>query len=73
MGFIRNIILGLVIGGVVGLWAGVNIGKEKPIFSNPFVEKTVQDKLKDAGVSVLQKSGELMEKGGEALQDSLDQ
>ena len=73
MGFIRNIILGLVIGGVVGLWAGVNIGKEKPIFSNPFVEKTVQDKLKDAGVSVLQKGGELMEKGGEALQDSLDQ
>lgn len=72
MGFVRNIILGFVIGGVLGLWTGVNIGRDKPPFSNPFVEKTVQDKLKDAGKSVLNEGGKLMERGGEALQESLD-
>ncbi len=36
----KDLILGLLIGGIIGLGAGVNLGKDKPILSNPFAEKT---------------------------------
>lgn len=32
----KDILLGLLIGGIVGLWVGVNLGKQQSPFSNPF-------------------------------------
>ncbi len=59
----RSVIIGLLIGLIVGLWFGVNIGKEKPFYSNPFEEKSLGEMIGDKG-------GEILEKGGKALEDT---
>lgn len=63
----RNIALGVIAGLAVGLWLGVNIGRDQPLFGNPFEERTVKQKLKDAGKEV----GEAVERSGRALQERL--
>lgn len=68
---IKAIISGLVIGLLIGLWFGVNIGKDKFILSNPFAEDSIQQKLKKSGETLIQKSGEAMEKGGKALKETV--
>ena len=68
---IKNLIIGLLVGIIIGLWFGVNIGKEKPLFSNPLAERTMQEKLKQAGEDVLEKSGEAIKNGGKALREKL--
>lgn len=65
---IRFTIIGLVIGVVIGLWFGINIGKDKPIWSNPFDKKSVQKQLKKGGGQLLEKGGLAIEKGGRVLQ-----
>ncbi|MDQ7073854.1 MAG: hypothetical protein Q9O24_01545 [Gammaproteobacteria bacterium] len=60
----KNLILGLLVGLIVGGWAGLNTGKERPMFSNPFVEDpkpvTTLDQLKSS-------ADELIESGRDAL------
>ena len=68
---IKALILGAIIGLLVGLWSGVNIGKDKPIFSNPFTDASIQKKLKKSGDIMLEKSGEALEKGGKAIKDKI--
>lgn len=36
----KDIILGFLIGGIVGLWLGVNLGKDQPLLTNPFIKKS---------------------------------
>ena len=50
---IRDITFGLIIGLFVGLWFGVNIGKDKPLLSNPFVEEDIQQKAKRKAEEVI--------------------
>ena len=47
MGFIKHILTGIVIGAVIGLWFGYNLGRERPIFSNPFADSRLQERAKD--------------------------
>jgi hypothetical protein len=49
MAALKNVITGLVIGGLVGVWIGVNIGKGQPIWAYPFAEesKMLTDKAKE--------------------------
>lgn len=44
----KNMIIGLLAGLIIGLWFGVNIGRDKPIWSNPFNEPSLGDRAKDA-------------------------
>ena len=67
---IKTLLAGIVLGLLLGLWFGVNLGRDKPLFSNPFAEPTVQERLKQTGKTLIEKSGETLEKGGKALQDS---
>lgn len=69
---LKALIGGIVLGLLLGLWFGVNIGRDRPIFSNPFTEPTVREKLKQTGESLLDKSGRALEKGGKALQKSTE-
>ena len=69
---IKYLILGLFIGGVLGMAAGVNIGRGKPILSNPFEDKRVSSKMKDTGNELLRQSGEAIEDAGKALKDSFE-
>ena len=34
----KDLILGFLLGGIVGLWFGVNLGKDQPLLTNPFVK-----------------------------------
>jgi len=46
MKMLKMLFLGILLGLILGLWFGVNIGKQKPIFSNPFAEENLQEKIK---------------------------
>ena len=67
---INTLLGGIVIGLLLGLWFGVNLARDRPIFSNPFAEPTLQEKLKQSGKSLIEKGGQTLEKGGKALQES---
>ena len=68
---IKLIIFGVVIGIGIGMWLGVNIGREVPLLSNPFNRESVADKLKRLSGETLEKSGKALEKTGQELQDKL--
>lgn len=67
---IKTLLGGIVLGLLLGLWFGVNLGRDRPVFANPFTEPTVREKLKQTGKTLIEKSGETLEKGGKALKDS---
>lgn len=62
------ILISLVIGVCIGMALGINIGREKPLLSNPFVEESLVDRVKDLGSETLEQSGKALEKTGKALQ-----
>ncbi|MDT8384953.1 MAG: hypothetical protein RRB22_11085 [Gammaproteobacteria bacterium] len=47
---IKKYFIGMVLGLVVGLWFGVNLGQDRPLWSNPFAERALTDKAKDTVV-----------------------
>jgi len=51
---LKLLLAGLVIGLLLGLWFGVNIGREKPIYSNPFADEVVQQKAKQTTSDAIQ-------------------
>lgn len=64
---IKVIVLSGVLGLLIGLWFGVNIGKHKPFYSNPFTEPSTRNILRDASGRLIEKSGRAIEKSGEAI------
>jgi len=42
---LRSFALGLLVGGLAGFWAGMNIAKNQPLWSNPFAEVPAADRL----------------------------
>jgi len=68
---IKKLIIGSIIGVIIGMWFGINIGKDRPIFSNPFAEPTLQAKLKQTGGEVLEKGGKALEKSGKVLRGKI--
>ena len=62
------ILISLVIGALIGMALGINIGREKPLFSNPFAEESLVDRVKDLGSETLEQSGKALEKTGRVLQ-----
>lgn len=51
---LKWLLAGLVIGLLLGLWFGINIGREKPIYSNPFADEVVQQKAKQTTSDAIQ-------------------
>ena len=79
MKFLKIIVLSLLIGVGVGMWLGVNIGRDMPLYSNPFDTDALNQKIKkatsetlDKGGQALEKTGQAIEKTGKALQDQMD-
>ena len=66
---LKTIFIGLVIGLLIGLVLGVNIGRGKPLLSNPFAKESLTDRVKQLGSETLEQSGKALEKTGQALQD----
>jgi len=72
MKLIKAVFVSLAIGIAIGLWLGVNIGREVPWYSNPFDTHTLNQKLKSVTGETLEKGGQALEKSGQALQDKLN-
>ncbi len=62
---LKMLVAGLLIGLCAGLWFGVNIGKDKPLYSNPFESGSLQQKVKRT-------AGDVLEDTKRALRKSLD-
>jgi len=62
---LKMLVLGLLLGLCLGLWFGVNIGKGKPLYSNPFDGGSFQEKAKRT-------ADEMLEDTKRALRKSLD-
>ncbi|MBI3478915.1 MAG: hypothetical protein HY016_00920 [Nitrosomonadales bacterium] len=69
---LKVILLSLGAGMALGMWFGVNIGREEPFYSNPFDPSSLNQKLKKATGETLEKSGHALEKTGQSLQDKLN-
>lgn len=69
---LKIVLLSLIVGFAVGLALGVNMGRDKPLFSNPFERESLDQKLKHLGGETLEKSGKALEKTGQALQNQLN-
>lgn len=65
----KIILASLVVGLLIGMALGVNIGRNKPLLSNPFAQESLVDRAKQLGNETLEKSGKALEKTGQALQD----
>lgn len=65
------LILGIIIGAAAGLWVGINIGKDKPWYSNPFEDRSVTDKLKSSIGEGVEKAGESIEQMGEDIKGKM--
>jgi len=68
---IKLILVWFVLGLLVGIWFGYNIGRGQPFYSNPFEAQTLKEKISEAGEGALEKSGEALEKAGKAMQKNL--
>lgn len=70
----KDLILGLLIGGIIGLWFGVNLGKDQPLMTNPFVEKSnleqLGNKMQELQKDVSKKSEELYKETKEAVDNA---
>jgi hypothetical protein len=67
MAAIKKLITAFIIGLIVGVWMGVNIGKKQPIWSNPFKEeqKKITRRAKE-------KVGDVIKDTKKAIRDKLD-
>ena len=50
---LKKYLVGGVVGLLLGLWWGVNLGKDRPLWSNPFREPTLAEKARAAAGGVL--------------------
>lgn len=72
MNTIKYLALGIILGGALGFGAGLNIGKGRPLLSNPFAKYMFSDRLKDSGTDLMRKSGEALEDTGKAIKNSFE-
>jgi len=67
----KIVLLSLLVGVLLGMWFGVNIGREVPFYSNPFDTAALNQKIKNATGETLEKGGHALEKTGQSLQYKL--
>lgn len=66
---ISKLIVGLVIGAMLGLWLGVNIGRERPLLSNPFRKESIHEKFRKAGRGLLDSASDTIKESADNLHD----
>lgn len=65
--FIKNIILGFVIGTVIAFPLGINFGRGDSLFSNPFAKRDFKREIEN---SVKQKTGQIMTKTKQKIHEA---
>ena len=69
MKMLKTGLAAMMAGLLIGLWLGVNIGREKPLLSNPFDKEALEQKIRQVSGETLEKGGKALESTGQALQD----
>ncbi|NDY43214.1 hypothetical protein G3N55_10220 [Dissulfurirhabdus thermomarina] len=64
---LKIFLAGLVVGLLFGLWMGVNLGRDEPLFRNPFARQPLEKRLKQTGGAILEKGGEVLREKGREL------
>lgn len=66
--------LGILAGLLLGIPMGINVGKERALFSNPFTEVKLSSSFNQTGAAfkvqsnaLLERSGKVLQRGGELL------
>lgn len=62
---LKTLVLGIAMGLLAGLWFGYNLGRDEPLFSNPFADRSLQEKARET-------TSEVIEDTRRALKKSLD-
>ncbi|MBN1849957.1 MAG: hypothetical protein JW932_15395 [Deltaproteobacteria bacterium] len=70
---IKLTFISFMIGLIVGMGLGINIGKGKPLFSNPFTGQDLEKTIKKTGGEIIEKSGKALEESGKALQKEIEE
>jgi len=68
---VKIFLFGIIVGVLVGLWLGINIGKGKPWYSNPLAERSVTDQIKSSIGEGVEKAGESIEQIGEDIKGEM--
>jgi hypothetical protein len=59
---IKQLMTGVVIGVVLGLWMGVNIGKGQPVWGNPFADKPLSERAKETADRAIKNAKDALRK-----------
>lgn len=51
---IKYLLIGSIVGLLLGLWFGINLGTGKPIYANPFAERSVTERLSEGAEDALE-------------------
>jgi len=65
---LKLVIIGFIIGIIVGMGLGINIGKDKPLLSNPFATDSLKKTIQKTSGEMIEKGGKVLEESGKALQ-----
>ncbi|MDZ7804676.1 hypothetical protein [Thiohalophilus sp.] len=68
---LKLLLSGVIIGLAVGLWFGVNIGKGKPLLSNPIDEPTLKQRLQESTGEAMERTGKKVEEIGSGIKGKL--
>jgi len=69
---LRSFAVGLLFGGLVGLWFGMNIGKGQPLRANPFAEVPLAQQAGRAAQEAYEGAKQGVDKAGRAAKSAGD-
>ena len=47
---------------LVGIWLGMNLAKDKPLFSNPFKDKSIQERAAETAKDIYNESADALKR-----------
>ncbi|MGE5894152.1 MAG: hypothetical protein ACM34I_08870 [bacterium] len=66
----KPLLIGIVIGLLAGLWLGINIGRDKPLFSNPLSTQKIEKAIVRSGEKAIDETGKAIEETGKAIRET---
>jgi hypothetical protein len=67
----KRILIGMILGALIAFPLGVNVGKKKPLFSNPFAEKAISEQVRDTAERVMEDTSDKVKKtADQVLEDA---
>jgi hypothetical protein len=68
----RKFVLGLIIGIIIAFPAGINFGRDLPLWSNPFVKRDIKERVKVKAEDFIQGTKEVIHDATKPAHKELD-